>query len=366
MRPSLMLGLAPWRGWFLLAVLPALAACGRPPLEDLDAARHAMARAAAAEGVSRASAPCAAAREALVHAEAEMRLESRRRTLSRDFEKAGRLMSEARIAAEICAYQAGAARARIRARSGAAIQDLTASLPRVHALARHAWDGESADALLQAEVALGEAKAAFARQDYERAGEAADRGHARLAGAVAGLNRAFDALQQSPQRVVWKKWVKQTLAESVRTGRPVIIVDKLRRQLRLFRGTDEVASYPADLGIAGVASKTQADDDATPEGRYRVTEMRGPGQTRYYRALMLDYPNAEDRERFQKLKRSGRVPRDKGIGSLIEIHGHGGRSQDWTRGCVALDNDQMDDLVPRVQVGTAVTIVGTIPEEAVP
>ncbi|HEV8702278.1 MAG TPA: L,D-transpeptidase family protein [Candidatus Polarisedimenticolia bacterium] len=354
------------RAALLLAVLCIISACGRPPLDDMDAARSAMERAEAAEGVSRASAPCAAAREALVLAEAEVRLESRRRALSRDFEEAARLMSEARIAAEICAYQATVARARIRTRAGAAIKELTAVLPRVHALARHAWDADSAQAILQADVALGEAKRAFEKGEYERALEAAERGRSRLAGAVGELNRAFDALHSSPRRAVWRRWVKETLKESTATGKPVIIVDKLRRQLRLFKGKDEVASYRADLGLAGVATKTQAGDDATPEGRYRVTEVRGPGQTRYYRALMLDYPNAEDRERFRRLQRSGQVPKGKGIGSLIEIHGNGGRSQDWTQGCVALENDEMDDLVPRVKVGTAVTIVGTIPEEVVP
>jgi len=332
----------------------------------MDAARYAMKRAADAEGVSRASAPCAAARQALVLAEAEVRLASRRRSLSRNFEEASRLMSEARIAAEICAYQATAARARARTRSQSAIKELTAILPRVHALARHAWDDDSAKAILEADVALGEAKRAFEKEDYERALESAERGRARLAGAVSGLNRTFDALHSSPRRAIWRRWVKETLKESASTGRPVLIVDKLRRQLRVFKGDDEIASYPADLGLAGVATKTQAGDDATPEGKYRVTEVRNPGQTKYYRALMLDYPNAEDRERFRRLQRSGQVPKGKGIGSNIEIHGHGGRSQDWTQGCVALDNDEMDDLVPRVKVGTAVTIVGTIPEEVVP
>ena len=350
----------------LLAILCLASACGRPPLDDMDAARYAMERAAAAEGVSRASAPCAAARQALVLAEAEVRLASRRRALSRNFEEASRLMSEARIAAEICAYQATAARARAKTRSQSAIKELTAILPRVHALARHAWDDDSAKAILEADVALGEAKRAFEKEDYERALESAERGRARLAGAVSGLNRTFDALHSSPRRAIWRRWVKETLKESASTGRPVIIVDKLRRQLRVFKGDDEIASYPADLGLAGVATKTQAGDDATPEGKYRVTEVRNPGQTKYYRALMLDYPNAEDRERFRRLQRSGQVPKGKGIGSNIEIHGHGGRSQDWTQGCVALDNDEMDDLVPRVKVGTAVTIVGTIPEEVVP
>jgi hypothetical protein len=43
---------------------------------------------------------------------------------------------------------------------------------------------------------------------------------------------------------------------------------------------------------------------------------------------------------------------------LIEIHGHGGRGTDWTQGCVALSNSDMDDLVRYVGVGTPVTIVG--------
>ena len=81
---------------------------------------------------------------------------------------------------------------------------------------------------------------------------------------------------------------------------------------------------------------------------------------------MLDYPNADDVARFRRLKRSGRVARGDDVGSLIEIHGHGGRKRDWTKGCVALDNDDMDSLVPRVRVGTRVTIVGTIPEEVLP
>jgi lipoprotein-anchoring transpeptidase ErfK/SrfK len=90
--------------------------------------------------------------------------------------------------------------------------------------------------------------------------------------------------------------------------------------------------------------------------------VRAPGQTRYYRALMLDYPNEEDMKRFRALKQQGLVPRRGGAGSNIEIHGDGGREQDWTQGCVALSNDDMDALVGFVQVGTPVTIVGTIPD----
>jgi murein L,D-transpeptidase YafK len=82
------------------------------------------------------------------------------------------------------------------------------------------------------------------------------------------------------------------------------------------------------------------------------------GQSRYHRALLLDYPNAADRERFAAAKRRGEIPRGAGIGGLIEIHGEGGRGQNWTEGCVALSNRDMDDLFRRVGTGTRVTIVG--------
>jgi len=342
------------------------AACGRPPLEDMESARAAMERAAAAEGVARAPELCARAQAALVRAEAEAKVQSRRSLWSRDYEEASRLALSARLAAETCAFRAGAVRASLRAESLKAVQDLTVSIPRVAELARHARDENVASDILNAEIALGEARSSADKGQYEQARESAEKGRALLAGAVAGINRLIDQFNVDPRRAVWKKWVVATLNESARTGDAVVLVDKLRRELHVYRVREEIDSYPVDLGAAGVAVKMRAGDDATPEGRYRITQIRGPGQTHYYRALMLDYPNAEDRSRFRRLQKTGQVGRNQEIGSLIEVHGQGGRSQDWTKGCVALDNDDMDDLVPQVKVGTAVTIVGTIPDEALP
>jgi L,D-peptidoglycan transpeptidase YkuD (ErfK/YbiS/YcfS/YnhG family) len=53
------------------------------------------------------------------------------------------------------------------------------------------------------------------------------------------------------------------------------------------------------------------------------------------------------------------VPANAGIGSLIEIHGEGGQGRDWTDGCVALSNSDMDRVFSHARVGTPVTIVGT-------
>ena len=101
-------------------------------------------------------------------------------------------------------------------------------------------------------------------------------------------------------------------------------------------------------------------DGATPEGRYRVTAMRGQGQTQFYRALALDYPNAEDRRRFELAKKSGRIASAKSIGGQIEIHGVENELMAQTLGCIMLDNLHMAALFERVSSGTPVTIVGAL------
>jgi murein L,D-transpeptidase YafK len=119
-----------------------------------------------------------------------------------------------------------------------------------------------------------------------------------------------------------------------------------------------VRTYDAEIGSNALELKQRQGDRATPEGRYRVVKKKDRGESRYHRALLLDYPNAADRERFAAAKRRGEIPRGAGIGGLIEIHGEGGRGQNWTEGCVALSNRDMDDLFRRVGTGTRVTIVG--------
>jgi L,D-transpeptidase-like protein len=326
-----------------------------------------MRRGGEAGGLTRAPEICAAAQAALLHAETELRMQEKRSVLSRDQEETARLVARAHLAAESCAFRAIAARDRAKVRAAQDLEDLEAWIHRIDLLARHAPGGEKArEQIVRATVTLGEGRDSFSRQQYERAAEAAQRGQALVSGAIGDLSRSFDGFLNNPRMPTWKRWIDETLRDSGREKATVILIDKLRRQLLLIRGTEELASYDVDLGTGGMELKTHAGDGATPEGRYRITEVRNPGQTKFYRALMLDYPNDEDRERFRDLRRAGVVSRGQGIGSLIEIHGYGGRGQDWTEGCVALDNDDMDELVRSVKVGTRVTIVGTIPEGAIP
>jgi murein L,D-transpeptidase YafK len=137
-----------------------------------------------------------------------------------------------------------------------------------------------------------------------------------------------------------------------------IVIDKLDRRLYLLRDGRVAATFDADLGRNALSGKAAAGDGATPEGRYHITEKRANGATRWYKALVLNYPNDEDKKAFEAMRRRGEIPRGRGPGSLIEIHGLGGKQSNWTDGCVALQNSSMDSLFAQVPTGTPVTIVG--------
>jgi L,D-peptidoglycan transpeptidase YkuD (ErfK/YbiS/YcfS/YnhG family) len=156
---------------------------------------------------------------------------------------------------------------------------------------------------------------------------------------------------------MWRRWVQETLSDSRRTGAHAVIVDKSDHKLYLVRGGRLVETYRCDLGYNSARQKVFAGDGATPEGRYRVTAVKTNGRSKYYKALPLSYPNDEDRRRHQQYKRRGLISSSARIGGNIEIHGHGGRNEDWTEGCVALADRDMDQLLKYAGVGTPVTIV---------
>ncbi len=210
--------------------------------------------------------------------------------------------------------------------------------------------------LQKSKIALTEARAIYARGDYvEAASRAAEAGvgsrsvsgHAVLAAA-----RYADASLVAR----WARMVKETTAWSRSTGGTAIVVLKENHRVDLYNGGRLVRSYAADMGYRSVNDKMRSGDAATPEGRYQITAKNAGSH--YYKALALNYPNAEDRAEFARLRSQGRIPRGASPGGLIEIHGDGGRGKDWTRGCVALANPDMDDLFRRAGVGTPVTIVG--------
>ena len=157
----------------------------------------------------------------------------------------------------------------------------------------------------------------------------------------------------------WKNLANDAIAAS-RGGNKVILVDKVAHILYVYQSGKAIRSYDVEFGPNWMAHKERAGDKATPEGNYHITSKKAGGGTGYHKAMLLDYPNAEDRARFAQLKRQGLISRRTGIGNLIEIHGNGGRGFDWTSGCVGMRDRDIDDLFRVVGSGTRVTIVGSI------
>jgi len=205
--------------------------------------------------------------------------------------------------------------------------------------------------LLEAEGLLREGEIVAAR---ERAGQS----QAELREALGPALEAAERYTSREQVATWRRWIEETRAWSRSTGKPAILVLKEKNVLVLLSKGAPVRTYDAEVGSNALGVKQRQGDRATPEGRYRIVKKKDRGQSRYYRALLLDYPNDADRQRFAAAQRRGEIPRGARIGGLIEIHGDGGRGQNWTEGCVALSNRDLDDLYPRVSAGTRVTIVG--------
>lgn len=203
---------------------------------------------------------------------------------------------------------------------------------------------------VQAELLLAEARQDLTEGRYRDAYEQAKRARALLDPADREIDATLDRYKDRRNLIRWRRWVNQTLDWSRRTGSLAIIVRKAERTLTLYQGAQVVKVYPITLGFNGLNDKRSVGDGATPEGTYRIIMKKDLGETKYHRALLINYPNERDRARYRRAKQ---------LGGLIEIHGGRNEGLEETLGCVALDNDEMDDLFKRVPNGTPVTIVGT-------
>ena len=158
----------------------------------------------------------------------------------------------------------------------------------------------------------------------------------------------------------WRRMAQQTIEWSRVHHTAAVVVSKADRRLIVYRNGRQILSYPVRLGYNGILEKRYQGDGATPEGQYHIIRKRDRGQTQFYRALVLNYPNGEDRRRFQQARHTGRIPADAFIGGQIEIHGGDDILMNQTLGCLMLENWQMDAIFRVVEQGTPVTIVGAV------
>ncbi len=156
-----------------------------------------------------------------------------------------------------------------------------------------------------------------------------------------------------------------------------IRVWKARHKLEVLSGAKIVRSYRISLGVSPIGPKTVRGDGKTPVGAYAVYGKRPSKRFRWF--LALNYPAKEDADRAFAANRisadtwadiwvadkTGQEPPwDTPLGAFVGIHGTGagGRTgklrlaSDWTDGCIALSDRDIDELYEMVPVGTVVEI----------
>ena len=157
-----------------------------------------------------------------------------------------------------------------------------------------------------------------------------------------------------------------------------ITVLKTAHQLWLYKGKEPIKVYRVFLGSSPEGHKRTRGDNRTPEGNYRVIE-KNP-DSKFHRFITIDYPNVRDADLAYNEGRLSasqwvdilyastkgvKPPWNTSLGGFLGIHGIGDDEKfkleligdmDWTNGCIALTNRDVEELFRRVPVGTLVRI----------
>ncbi len=213
---------------------------------------------------------------------------------------------------------------------------------------------------IETELLVKQARSYLEQGQFARSTQAAQKASYLMDDQIELLSTELGRYADERRVETWRQMVRRTVQWSRTHRAAAIVVSKADRRLTLYRNGRPAVSYPVELGYNGILEKRYQGDGATPEGHYRIIRKRDRGQTKFYRALLLDYPNHEDRRRFLKARVAGAIPESALIGGQIEIHGGDDRALSQTLGCIMLDNRQIDALFEATDEGTPVTIVGAV------
>jgi len=135
----------------------------------------------------------------------------------------------------------------------------------------------------------------------------------------------------------------------------LVKVDKSKRRLYLMSGDSVIREYRIALGKYPKGHKLHEGDNRTPEGQYRLDYVTE--ESNFYRSIHISYPHLQDVIRAGEF---GLSP-----GGNIKIHGLKNdetrspqfiQSFDWTNGCIALTNQEIDEFIALVKMGTPIHI----------
>ncbi len=135
-----------------------------------------------------------------------------------------------------------------------------------------------------------------------------------------------------------------------------VVVRKEERRLYLMSYGEVVRSYRISLGQSPVGHKLYEGDSRTPEGRY-ILDYRNPNSD-FYKSIRVSYPNAKDRSLAKAwgLNPGGNIMIH-GLPNDVGDMGFAYLGLDWTDGCIAVSNEQMDEIWQLVDMGTPIQIL---------
>ncbi len=148
---------------------------------------------------------------------------------------------------------------------------------------------------------------------------------------------------------------QKNFGQAFATEADAIVVDKSRRLIHLFYQDRLIKTFKIGLGSNPKGAKQQAGDGKTPEGSYFI-DSRNSGSD-YHLSLHISYPDQED---INSARRNGVEP-----GGAIMIHGLPNERwkhlfirhpSDWTKGCVAVNDNEIEAIWDLVHVGTPIDL----------
>lgn len=142
-----------------------------------------------------------------------------------------------------------------------------------------------------------------------------------------------------------------------------IHVDKSERRLCLQHDDAIIRCYDVVLGGSPEGDKRMQGDQRTPEGTFTFRDKYPHRE--WHRFAWIDYPNEESRRRFQARRAAGEIPADARIGGEVGIHGVPvgmdmliATGVDWTLGCIAMRNEDLDEVYDIILPGRTIVHIG--------
>ena len=168
-------------------------------------------------------------------------------------------------------------------------------------------------------------------------------------------NRRFAAIVSLVALAILIGGVPDAQQKSAAEKADSILILKKDHTMQLLAGGKVIRTYKVALGRGGLAAKEREGDGRTPEGHYVIDSKNAASH--YHKALHVSYPNAEDQKRAAKMHVSpGGAIMIHGLPNGMAWVGAGHRMYDWTLGCIAVTDDEIDEIWNLVPVGTPVEI----------